>query len=328
MPRCESPPVCYEEMTELLACFFDLQITSVLEILRVSSKTLAMARTESEITLREWPFNKLKASTFEMDWADIKRARAEAIETASPGMRECLFMAERKAVLMRALYMPKHQQYRVSLVPFPDEDGRPQQPLMTKPHAEVQGSPRTYRRIPALRRIEEIASILPCLIDIPIRTVTNDILGISHHALLGVRKGLGMAQWPAELVQKGGGFGVPSRQAVAQLRWDTLQRLHPQSYQARILLHARKVARDLDLQRMIMVASPPSARAPPPSPQPEPVSFVPPLFPEENDDDKALPPPQPTQPVDDWDFRWDDELNLTQEEQAYWREVCDMPPAA
>lgn len=335
MTRCSSPSepllqrrVSQNELIEHLPCFFDLQITSVLEILQVSSKTLAMARTESETELREWPFNKVKAGAFEMGWVDIKQARAAAIPSASPEMRACLFRAERKAVLMRALYMPKGQQYRVALVPFPHEDGGDTEPPegdtplpaarppAARPLAEQPG----YRRIPALRRVEEIASILPCLIDIPIRAVAQDVLGMSHHTLLGVRKGVGMAQWPAEYVQKGGGFGVPSAEEVARLRADTLASLPPDSRLARILTQANRVAREHSLQREQVFRRLVFPAEPAPVPVEESLA---PLFP---DDD--LPPPPPAPLDDGWDFRWDDDDDswMTADERAYWREVCDMPP--
>jgi hypothetical protein len=327
--------VCQTELTENLPCFFDLQITSVLEILQVSSKTLAMARTESETELREWPFNKVKAGAFEMGWADIKQARAAAIASASPTMRACLFLAERKAVLMRALYMPKGQQYRLALVPFPNEDGlggdeedapipaaRPA--VMIPAACEPQAA--SYRRIPALRRMEEIASILPCLIDIPIRTVAQDILGMSQHALLGVRKGVGMAQWPAEYVQKGGGFGVPSAEEVARLRADTLASLPPDSRLARILTQANRVAREQILQREQVfrrLVFPFEAAVAVPVDEPATITIeASPLFP----DDDLPPPPAPLD--DGWDFRWDDDDDswMTADERAYWRDICDMPP--
>jgi hypothetical protein len=320
--------VSHAELKELLPCFFDIQMNSLLGILQMSSKNFAMVRHGTEVA-KIWPFNMVKFGVYEMAWADIKQRRADALDSASPAMQTCLFMAEQKAVLMRALYMPKGQQHKVQAVYFPEmpADLVPNASIPNRP-VDVAEEVQSYRRIPSLRRMEEIASILPCLIDLPIRVLSREVLGISHHTLLGVRKAVGLSEWPFEQVQRGGGHGVPTRQEVAELRVDTLMQLHPKSYKARVLLHARNMAKFYGppVLELLPVLRQPVMPLPllvePPSPPEEPeVQYDEPLLSE------SLPVPAPSSTSDElWDFNWDDDdkETMSPEDLAYWRSLGDQ----
>ena len=318
--------VCHSELKDMLDCFFDIQTNSLLSILQMSAKVFLAVRKDAGVT-KAWPFNLVKAGQYEMTWVDIKQRRADALAIASPAMQTCLFMAEQKAVLMRALYMPRGQQKRADAVFFPGMPGDLPPAPSSQARLGVDAEDVVlYRRIPSLRRMEEIASILPCLIDLPIRTLSRDVLGISHHTLLGVRKAAGLSEWPFEQVQRGGVPGVPTRQEIAELRVDTLMRLHPKSYKARVLLHARKMARFYGAPLPEWSQPMQAIQVTPVESENETETFQPedePLHPILSED---MPVPAANRDVEEWDFRWDDDDNdvMSPEDLAYWRGLGDQ----
>jgi hypothetical protein len=319
--------ICYAELKEVFPCFFDIQIGSLTEILQISSQLMKTMRAETD-TLKHWPFMRVKAGTYKLAWGDFKQMRADAIQGASPVMKTCLFLAERKAVLMRALYMPKHQECQVARIPFPKIP--PQAELARAAHQQKRKAPApttaeilSYRRIPSMRRLQEIASILPCLIDLPIKVLSRDVLGISHYTLRGIRKEVGLEDWPFEQVHRETRTDIPSAEEVARLRDDTLMEQQPNTFKARVLMQAKKLAR-----------TPLRKRAPPPPQEAAPVIVMEPQAEPEPEwlengilgSDTEPQQTETTGPEDPLAFDWDDsEIQMTEEDQAFWRMICDMP---
>lgn len=93
------------DIASIIPCFFDLQIKDAIKILHISTHTMMRIRKESGHDV--WPFERIKRGDFApMSWEEVKQYRERVMETASPEMREILEKCERKARLMRALYMP------------------------------------------------------------------------------------------------------------------------------------------------------------------------------------------------------------------------------
>ena len=325
-PKTET--ICPQELKALFPCFFDIQIGSLIDILQIPPQLMKEARAETN-TLKAWPFVKVKAGAYKTGWADIKQMRGEAIERASPLMRTCLFLAERKAILMRALYMPKHQECLVACIPFPNipphaELERAALQQKRKSHAPTTAEILSYRRIPSIRRLQEIASILPCLVDLPIRILSRDVLGISHYTLRGIRKEVGLEDWPFEQVHRDKQTGVPSAEEVARLRDDTLMQQLPNTFKARVLLQAKKLAR-IPLRKRTphpVQEAEPAIVIMEPVQSPEWLEYYGILGPETGDEPAVQPFLLDDTPL----FEWDDSgIQMSEDDQEFWRTICDMP---
>lgn len=108
--RPKAVPKRRDDIIDIIPCFFDLQVQTVLKLLNISSHTLKRIR--QELRLDRWPFEKISHGRSvvwggeTMGWEEIQQFRARTIPHVNDEMQEILRACDRKGVLMRALYLP------------------------------------------------------------------------------------------------------------------------------------------------------------------------------------------------------------------------------
>ena len=112
--RPQAVPKRLDDIIDIMPCFFDLQVQSVIKVLQISSHTLKRIR--QEVSLDRWPFEKISRGKSvlwrgeAMGWEEIQQFRTRVLPTVSREMQDVLHACDRKGVLMRALYLPGYAQ--------------------------------------------------------------------------------------------------------------------------------------------------------------------------------------------------------------------------
>lgn len=261
----ESKDAFINDVAKHMVCFFDLQLTTVLKIVKISSQSFQKARDISGMN-RKWPFCLIKEGSYILKWSDIKSVRARMLVDASPRMKRILFQAEKTAQVMRCWHMPKKLLKEVQDMEFPDfppdldpaatncklenvekeEDvgGLSEKVEIVAPiNSSGMETESDQVQIMPPRRThisrQQIGEIIHCLIDLPIKTVTG-ILKISHHTLLDIRKSVGLEEWPFDKIKSGS--YMSSAVEVAIRRCELLKQMTPGTAQAKALTMARDMS--------------------------------------------------------------------------------------
>lgn len=319
-----------------LKCFHDIQVCRVKLILRVSTKTVVIAQRLDGPESMPWPFIKLKNSHLPPEkWVMARQARADAIRSSetSEGMRYCLFRAERAAICMRALYMPRAMAKAVGEVDFPEmPDSIAEllhQQIFTLGTTSNKGQrlqqctravARVYRRIPAVAQMQEIGRLLNLMVDLPIKKVCA-ITGMPLKTVMALCNEAGMEVWPYNAVYQG--KWLHTMDEVRALREAALSTLGPHTYQRYLLAKAKEAAELLFVlysggpkSKKRMRTTPQAAAAPP-----TPAALLPPTQP---------PPEKEVEKPADWSGRSllsddEEEKEFTKEYLNFWRDICDSP---
>jgi hypothetical protein len=232
-----SDPVAVLRLVRYLPCFFDINVTTCMEILRAPASVLLDARRLLNVD-NEWPFNQIRQGRYRMGWCEVRYCRAIAIlnpDTPSD-MRECLVMAEQEAVVVRGIHMTRSMQDEMlsrTFPPLPVLDD-----LLRKENACYQL--RHIQNRQRLHQIMDLREILHLLVDLPVNHLCTHVLRMSVHTLREVRKTTDFAhQWPLLAMED-----VRSKE-VARQREAALAELNPKSYKAKVLRDATSAANTL-----------------------------------------------------------------------------------
>lgn len=256
-----------------LKCFHDIQMSRIKTMLNVSYKIILAAQKLDGPESYPWPFIKLRNCHLPQEkWVAVRKARADAIRSSetSEGMRYCLYRAERAAICMRALHMPRIMVSRLEAIDFPaipdDMACLMRRQIMglvgakRDTDAGAQGCKRevarVYRKVPSMAQMQEVMAVLHLMVDLPIKKVCS-IIGLSQMTIMALRKEAKLEVWPYEAV--GQGRWIYSVDEIRAQREAALARLGPDSYQAYLLAQAREAVMEDTADR-------PAAPPPPPSP--------------------------------------------------------------
>jgi hypothetical protein len=236
------------ELLQYLPCFYDINIEQALTILEVPRDLFHQARAALSVD-EEWPLNAIKQGRFRVGWIEVRYCRAMAIlnHDTPPRMRISLIQAEEKAVVIRAINMSRFMQARMAETVFP------QLPMLNDLLSKEKENYRKYNEHHnrKLQQAVDLREIIHLLIDVPIKYLTRDVLGISNHTLMEARQNTKYAnRWPYPWVWgKYKEDGVPTAKEVARQREEALQELNPQSFKARVLSDAARVAQTIEAAR-------------------------------------------------------------------------------
>jgi hypothetical protein len=235
-----SDPVAVLRLVRYLPCFFDINVTTCMEIVRPPTSAFLDARRLLKVE-DEWPFNLIRQGKYRMGWCEVRYCRAIAIlnpDTPSD-MRECLVMAEQEAVVLRGIHMTRAMQDEMltrTFPPLPVLDD-----LLRKENACYQL--RHIQNRERLHQIMDLREILHLMVDLPVKHLCTHVLRMSNHSLMEVRKTTDFAyRWP--LLTMGG----ERSKEVARQREAALAELNPKSYKAKVLRDATRAANTLSAQ--------------------------------------------------------------------------------
>ena len=91
-----------EFMRTYLPCFYDLPVLDAANILGVVESTVRVHKLARGI--RSWPFAAIRHNTFSMDWAEIERIRADALQETTGEFHDILLAAATMGARMRRIH--------------------------------------------------------------------------------------------------------------------------------------------------------------------------------------------------------------------------------
>ena len=231
-----------EELVRYLPCFYDINIETALHILNVSRPVFQEARRVLGVD-NEWPLNAIKQGRFKYGWIEVRYCRALAMQNEDTPklMRKSLIEAEQEALVVRGLYMPAHMRARMEQMVFPSLPMHMLGELFRIDQARIQREQEVLQR--RMHQATELWEIMHLLIDVPVKFLTRDVLGISNHTLMEARQNTVYAKrWPYPWVWgKHKEDGIPTAKEVERQRQELLEELNPQSFKARVLRDAANV---------------------------------------------------------------------------------------